>query len=376
MVLALAPPPTRILCRAPVGSGVVVGVEQRERSARGDRWLHLAGAGALVYSSVFSLVQLGLVLEYPGGNATEARWALAATACYLPLHLHHVRWAVRGARPPAGGVTLVAMVAVVTAAVPLSGAYWLPVFAVVAVSAVLVLPWPWSLAAATAVVLAQWPLAAAVDDGLPAAQAYYVFTVWWRASALFVPIWLLGAIRQLESARRALAAEAVVHERVQIDDELRRTVGPELDAIAARGERVVALVAADAGPGGPAGLDDGQATAASELRALVDGSRRALAEARQLVNGYQHGTLTAELERAATLLTAAGIATRVELPDRPLPPTADESVRTALRAATTRVLQDDAARACVIRVVEDCGDGTGPGRVRVELRPEHEAAGW
>jgi two-component system, NarL family, sensor histidine kinase DesK len=372
MVLALAPPPTRILGRAPVGSGVVVGVEERERTDRGDRSLRLAGAGALVYSSVFSLVQLGLVLEYPGGSATEARWALAATACYLPLHLHHVRWAVRGARPPAGGVTLVAMVAVVTAAVPLAGAYWLPVFAVVAVSAVLVLPWPWSLAAATAVVLAQWPLATAVDEGLPAAQAYYVFTVWWRASALFVPIWLLGAIRQLESARRALAAEAVVHERVQIDDELRRTVGPELDAIAARGERAAALVAAPAGP------DDAEAAAAAELRALVDGSRRALAEARQLVNGYQHGSLTAELERAATLLTAAGIATRVELPDRPLPPTADESVRAALRAATTRVLQDDAARACIIRVVEDGGDGTGPGRVRVrvELCPQHEAAGW
>jgi two-component system, NarL family, sensor histidine kinase DesK len=373
MVLALAPPPTRNLGPAPVGWGVVVGVEERERTDRGARWLRLAGAGALVYSSVFSLVQLGLVLEYPGGSATEARWALAATACYLPLHLHHVRWAVRGARPPAGGVTLAAMVAVVTAAVPLAGAYWLPVFAVVAVSAVLVLPWPWSLAAATAVVLAQWPLATAVDGGLPAAQAYYVFIVWWRASALFVPIWLLGAIRQLESARRALAAEAVVHERLQIDDELRRTVGPQLDAIAARGERAVALAAAPASPVGP---DDAGAAAAAELRALVDGSRRALAEARQLVSGYQHGSLTAELERAATLLTAAGIATRVELPDRPLPPTADESVRDALRAATTRVLQDDAARVCTIRVVEDRGDGTGPGRVRVELRPEHQAAGW
>lgn len=373
MVLALAPPPARILGGAPVGSGVVVGVEERERSSRGDRWLRLAGPGALAYSSVFSLVQLGLILDYPGGSATDARWALAATVCYLPLHLHHVRWAVRGARPPAGAWTLTALAAVVTATVPLAGAYWLPVFAVVAVSAVLVLPWPWSLAAATAVVLAQWPLSATVNHQLPAAPAYYAFTVWWRASALFVPIWLLGAIRQLESARRALAAEAVVHERVQIDDELRRTVGAELDAIAARGERAAALVGA---PAAPAAATPTAAPAEAELRALVDGSRRALAEARQLVSGYQHGSLTAELERAATLLTAAGIATRVEPPGRPLPPTADESVRAALRAATTRVLQDDAAEACVIRVVDDGGDGTGPGRVRVELRPEHEAPGW
>ena len=349
-------------------------MEERERSSRGDRWLRLAGPGALVYSSVFSLVQLGLILEYPGGSAADARWAFAATVCYLPLHLHHVRWAVRGARPPAGAWTLAALAAVVTAAVPLAGAYWLPVFAVVAVSAVLVLPWPWSLAAATAVVLAQWPLSATVDHQLPAAPSYYAFTVWWRASALFVPVWLLGAIRQLESARRALAAEAVVHERVQIDDELRRTVGAELDAIATRGERAVALVGVPAAPATTAATSTA-APAEAELRALVDGSRRALAEARQLVSGYRHGSLTAELERAATLLTAAGIATRVDLPDRPLPPTADESVRAALRAATTRVLQDDAAQACVIRVVEDGGDGTGTGRVRVELRPEHEAPG-
>jgi two-component system, NarL family, sensor histidine kinase DesK len=164
---------------------------------RPGRLARLATSGALVYSSVFSLVQLGLVVEFPG-SPEEPMWAFVATACYLPLHLYHVYWATRGERPPAGGWTLAALTVIVTAALPFSGNYWLPVYAVVAVSAVLVLTRPWSLLAAAVVVAAQAPLALAVNSPEGDALSYFPFTVWWRATALFVPIWLLGAVRQLE----------------------------------------------------------------------------------------------------------------------------------------------------------------------------------
>jgi two-component system, NarL family, sensor histidine kinase DesK len=352
MVLTLAPPPGRILTTGVrTVSEVVVRVEPRERSGG---LIRLAVPAALVYSAVFSLVQLGVVVGYPDGP-DDARGAVAATACYLPLHLHHVACAVRGRRPPAGRWTLVAMTAVVVAATPSVGSSWLPVFCFVAVSALLVLPWPWSLVAVAALIAAQVPLAMALDTSVDAAPSYYAFVVWWRATALFVPIWLLGAARQLEVARRALAEEAVVLERLRIDDELRRTVGAALVAVAARGRRAVAA-------------GDGSDELAEEASALVDDSRRALASARRLVNGYRRPSLAAELTTAASLLTAAGVATRVELPAGGLPDApADDDVREALRAAVSARLHDGGAGAYVVRAVDDGA------RVRVVVEADRAA---
>jgi signal transduction histidine kinase len=306
-----------------------------------------------MYGGVFPLVQLGVVLTYPNGSA-DVGWplAVAATAAYLPLHLRHVSWAARGARPPWGGWSLVALAVIVTAALPFVGSHWLPVFAVVAASAMFVLPWPRSLLVAGVVVAAQAPLALAVDSPLPDAASYYVFSVWWRTSSLFVPIWLIGAIRQLHEARQTLADEAVVRERLRIDGELRRTVSAALDSIASRGQRATVLV------------EDDPEVAASEVRELVDGSRRSLAEARRVISGHEQPTLDAELEAAAALLTAAGITTRVEVPSHPLPPAADPTARAALRAAAADVLRDGSAQACVITASSE------EGRVRVTVRTE------
>ena len=369
LVLATPPPPppvpppsppsptpqpgVRILIGgAPVGSGVVISVEDRERSGRLARF---ATPAALVYGSVLSLVQLGLIAEYPGGSATEARWALVATAAYLPLHLRHMYWASQGARPPAGVWTLLALAAVITAALPLAGPHWLPVYAVVVAAAVLVLPWPWSLLVAAVVVLAQAPLAHAVDSPLPDASSYYVFTVWLRASSLFLPVWLLGAVRRLDATRRSLADEAVVAERLRIDGELRATVGAALDAIATRGQRAGELIELIEWGDGDEPADQ---RLQDEVGALVDGSRRALAQARQLINGYQQPSLAAELASASALLTAAGIATTIEWPPEGVPPTAaaGPALRDALRTATTAALHDDGVDACRIRVTRHDGE--------------------
>jgi len=336
MVLALASPPAHI-----VFAGVLVrsGVNMRlqGRRDRSSRLARVATPAALVYSSVFSFVQLGLVVYYPGSSHNSV-WAFAATACYLPLHLYHVYWAVRGARPPAGLWTLAALTAIVTAALPVGGSNWLSVFAVVAVSAVLVLPWPWSLVAAAFITVAQVPLAYAIDSPVIAAPSYHVFALWWRASALFVPIWLLGAIRQLQASRLALAEEALDAERVRIDGDLRSTVGSALDDISARGERALALIDVDPDAFG------------REVGDLAAASRRSLGEARQLITSYREPSLAAELEAAARILVAAGIATRVDLPAGGLPAGAERDVFHALRAATSRVLHDDRVDACVISV--------------------------
>jgi len=315
--------------------------------------LRFATPGAMAYAAVFPLVQVGLIAEssafWRGGYADGA-WALLATAAYLPLHLRHVEHAARGSRARGGAWTLAALTVVIVAALPL-GDLWLPTFHVVAVSALLVLRPRWSLAVVAAVVAAQVPLSLLLDSAVPAAPSYYAVTVAWRAAAVFVPIWLVGAVRRLEATRRALADEAVVHERLRLDGELRETLGAALRSITAQGERAMVLVDDDTTPG--SGLGPGPL--AAELEALVGGARRTLAQARQLVNGYQRASLSTELDTAATLLTAAGIATQVVLPPDGVPDTADEALRSRLRADIARLLRDDTTGSCVIAVTHQAG---------------------
>jgi signal transduction histidine kinase len=330
-------------------SSVVVTLNESERSAR---LLRLAVPGALAYSAVFPIVQVALIAESWDGGYAEAAWALAATVAYLPLHLGHVAHAVRGTRPPAGVWSLAAMAALILGVLPIVGSAWLPSCHALVVSALLVLRPPWSWLAAGSVVVVQAPLTWALGSVVPAAGSYYTVTAVWRASSVVVPVWLVRTILQLHAARRALADEAVVRERVRIDAEVRRTLGTALDAIAGRGRQAGAALALD--PRDPA--------VEAELRNLVDGSRRALADARRLVRGYQQGSLRSEIDTAAGLLAAAGVRTRVVLPAGPLPDTVDVGARAALRAATAQVLRDETARACAIMVSLD------DGQVRLDLR--------
>ena len=319
------------------------------------RLMRFATPGAMAYATVFPLVQVGLIAEstslWRGGGYADGAWALLATVCYLPLHLRHVRYEARGSRAPGGIWTLAALTVVVAAALPL-GDLWLPTFHVVAVSALLVLRPRSGLAAVAAVVAAQVPLSLLLDSELRAAPSYYAVTVAWRSAAVFVPIWLVGAVRRLEDARRALADEAVVRERLRLDGELRETLGRALREIEARGERATTLVDG----GREQALED-------ELHELVRGARRTLAQARQMINGYQHAALATELDTAVTLLAAAGIEARVVLPRGGVPDTTDEALRTTLRADIARLLRDDTTGACVITVTRPAG------HVRVDVSP-------
>lgn len=336
MAIAFAPPGT-IRCARVVGRSQVMMVTA-PRSARAGVVMRFATGGVLAYCSVFPIMQVAVIAESSDGGHGRAAWALAATACYLPLHLRHVLYAVRGTRPSYGVATFLAMTAVIAAVIPMAGTLWLPTMHVIAVSALIVLRPRWSLPAVAAVVAAQTPLALALHSSLVDATSYYTLTVLWRSTAVFVPVWLLGTVRQLDAARQALARDAVLRERLTIDGELRRTLGIALAGIAARGERAGALVERSA-------VD-------AALHDLVASSRHTLAEARQLIRSYHRPSLRAELETAAVLLTAAGIDTRVVLRSDELPDAAPE-FRARIRAATAALLRDGSARSCVLSVGAD-----------------------
>jgi two-component system sensor histidine kinase DesK len=346
MAIALAPPRTgRLPWRIGRLSWVVARLQQRQQASR---FIRLATAGAVACSIVLPVLELGRIALGGTPSPGHAILALVATACYLPLQVRHVWFAARGSRPPGGRWTLTVMAAVIIGALPVIGTSWLTALHSLAVSVLIIVRPPWSLAMVAGLVAAPAPLAIAFGD--PQWAAFATISVVWRGASLFVLVWLVGATRQLEHARLVLAEEAIARERLRIDRELRRTLGAALEAIAARGQRASVLIARD-----PTTLED-------ELHALVEGSRRALAAARRTIRGYQQLSLRAELDTATGLLTAAGIQTRLVLPRGELPETVDAAPRAALRAAIARLLRDDAARHCSIVVTRQ------DGRVRLELR--------
>lgn len=322
-------------------------LRERERSGT---FVRLATAGAVVFSVLLPLIELGRIAAYPPA-AGPVLPALIATACYLPLHLRHVLYAVRGSRPAGAGWTLVAMSVVIVGATPLIGVGWLFMFASLGLSVLIVVRPPWSFVLALGLTAAMAPLALALGEPEWAA-AYFPIEVAWRVVTLFVLVWLVAAARQLQVARLALTDEAVLRERRRIEDELRATVGDALAGIAAQGERASEMVGQDL------------ACAQQELHTLVEASRRALADARRISTCYQRVSLRAELDTAATLLAAAGIETRLVLPDGDLSGAVDQRMRSALRSATARLLIDDTAEQCTFAVTRE------EGRLRLELRSE------
>jgi signal transduction histidine kinase len=242
------------------------------------------------------------------------------------------------------------MAIIVLGAVPFIGIGWLSALHSVALSVLILLPAPWSLGIFAGLVVAPLPLAFAL--GAPDLGAYYSVVVAWRTLAPFTVIWLVSAIRQLETARQSLAQEAVTRERLRIDAELRRALGGSLEAIAADAEQASALVRQS-----PSSVEE-------LLRATVERSRRTLAQVRRMVSSYQHLSLRAELDAAAALLNAAGIATHVEFPDDDFPSSVEASLHAELRSATARLLRDEATRSCVIVVAHENG------RPRLELRSD------
>ena len=316
-------------------------------SARSGFLTRLTDTGVGAYAMVFPVVQVGVTIGDADGGLGGGGWALAATAVYVPLYLRLVLYFIRGRRPPAAGWNVAALTIVVAGAVPLVGQGWLPSFFAVAVGLLTVLPWRWSLPAVAVLALAQAPLALAFPlptlAAVRGAPAYYVLTMLWRTSAVFVPVWLMAVVRRLETARNDLAREAVLRERLAVDARLRGTLGVALASISARGQRAAALTGTDPD------------AAARGLAALVEISRGGLADTRQLLSGLRPPPLRAELETAADLLTAAGIATRLVLPADDPAASVSTELRSGLRSATARLLRDGSARTCVITLTSAGG---------------------
>jgi two-component system, NarL family, sensor histidine kinase DesK len=341
MAILLAPAPTVAVRTPKAYRGAVATPFVRERTA--DDLIRLASAGAIAFTIAVPLVIVVLFATTPSvwHHFPEAA---AATALYLPLHVHHVRFGLRGERPRHLPLTLGAMAVVIVGVTPLLGAEWFYTYSAI-VASVLVTTRPrlsFPVVACTLVAVGIWAAELRNEFGIPlyggGQAAYFPIAVANRAAPVFILVWLVGALRRVQSARVALADVALESERGRVDIELSASVVSELEEVVIKG-----VHAEEAARRGSPRVEE-------ELESLVGGSRLALANARRIIRQYTIVSPAAELEKAAQLLRSAGIEATIELPDMHLPATLDQSLRSALQVAVAELLSEEAAGPVVLKL--------------------------
>ncbi|HEX4206110.1 MAG TPA: histidine kinase [Ktedonobacteraceae bacterium] len=185
-------------------------------------------------------------------------------------------------------------------------------------------------------------------------HAGVVGTDWWWLIALMLLVRGLGldmigvsrlgsALRELHTARQALARLKVEEERLRLARDLHDLLGQTLSVITLKSELARGLITED------------PARCAQELVEIEQVGRTTLHEVRKTVAGYRQPRLTSELDGARQLLEAAGIEHSIEeLPGELLQPL-DAVLAWTVREGVTNVIRHSRARHCLLRFRRDQG---------------------
>jgi two-component system sensor histidine kinase DesK len=260
------------------------------------------------------------------------------------LQLHHSLAASHGGRPRAWLLSFLAVAAL--AYVPM---WWYT--------------WDWAVAqwmvmASAAMVLRRGPAALAVTlpvlgTGAVAAHTlitvdrtsvplavvwvvYYAVVLVMGAAALYGSARLVRVIAQLDAARTEVAELAVGRERLRVSRDLHDLLGQSLSAVSLKGDLAIRLLATDAD------------AARAEIESLTGLARGALRDVRAVARDEHAVSLAAEVDAAAALLGAAGIAVRVDVDLVGTPAPVEEVLAWAVREGATNALRHSDATTCSI----------------------------
>ncbi|QFR97631.1 sensor histidine kinase [Streptomyces tsukubensis] len=145
-------------------------------------------------------------------------------------------------------------------------------------------------------------------------------------------------INELRSTRQELARSAVEQERLRFSRDLHDLLGHTLSVIVVKSEAARRIA--------PRDFD----LALAQVADIEAVGRQALTEIREAVTGYREGSLTAELDGARDVLTAAGVEPLVRQSGPPLPPHAEALLGWVVREAATNVVRHAGATRCEIDI--------------------------
>jgi two-component system sensor histidine kinase DesK len=194
-----------------------------------------------------------------------------------------------------------------------------------------------------------------VHDGWSGLDTAYA--TWISTMVTAAILSLSEAVRDLRAAREELARQAVERERLRFSRDLHDLLGHTLSVIVVKSEAARRLAPRDV---------DAALAQITDIEAV---GRQALTEIREAVTGYREGSLTTELDRARSALTAAGVEPAFDQSGPPLAPQTAALLGWVVREAVTNVVRHSDATRCEITVsgaaervrltVTDNGTGTG-----------------
>ncbi|PZR52113.1 sensor histidine kinase [Xylanimonas oleitrophica] len=190
--------------------------------------------------------------------------------------------------------------------------------------------------------------------GIVLGALFFAFAL---AGTVRLSVWILDVVRALDAARDAEARLAVAEERLRISRDMHDVVGRALSAVAVKSELAAELARR------------GDERAVTEMLAVRVLAQDSLSETRELVARYRAPDLATELVGARSLLTSAGIATRVVGDAAVLPPHVQDTLAWAVREAVTNVVRHTEASTCLLEIADD-GDGVLLRVVNDGVRPD------
>ncbi|WP_455754611.1 histidine kinase [Streptomyces massasporeus] len=168
---------------------------------------------------------------------------------------------------------------------------------------------------------------------------------------------LSEAVRELRAAREELARRAVEKERLRFSRDLHDLLRHTMSVIVVKSEAARRLAGRD--------LD----AALAQITDIEAVGRQALTEIREAVTGYRQGSLATELDRAHSVLTAAGVTLVVSRSGPPLGPQTEALLGWVVREAVTNVVRHSGAERCEITL------SGGGERVRLRVSDDGGGAG-
>ncbi|MFE1247415.1 sensor histidine kinase [Streptomyces sp. NPDC058766] len=248
---------------------------------------------------------------------------------------------------------LVLMTAVTCALAGGYGGGWLLFFPLLGLATGAALRTPLLRPAGTALALLA-AVAACLHDGWGGLGIAYATFISTMVTAAIMR--LSEAVRELRAAREELARRAVEKERLRFSRDLHDLLGHTMSVIVVKAEAARRLSGRD---------PDAALVQITDIESV---GRQALTEIREAVTGYRQGTLAAELDRARSALTAAGIALAVSRSGPPLGPQTEALLGWVVREAVTNVVRHSGARECEVSVsgagervrLTVADDGAGP----------------
>lgn len=269
--------------------------------------------------------------------------ALPVAVAAVSLQLHHSLAVAAGRKPIAWPVTFGALLILCAGPAAWFGVNWQGTFLLVVASAFLLLPRTAAVVTGISVLAVNlaWSLTTVQLDRWTQVVyfvAYISLTV--PGFGLAIPVAVAGvrALREAEEARLELADQVIVAERTRVARDLHDLVGQSLAAVSLKGDLALRL------------LTDQPAAAREEIAGLTDLARTPLHGVRDVARHRPAVSLSAELDSARALLTAAGVAVDVHTSLEWLPKDVEEVLAWVVREGATNVLRHSDATVTTITI--------------------------